>query len=682
MKIILIILIYILITLIVTKIYFKQYDYFTTTTKYGYRCADCPSNSTSQPGSMDQTDCLCNAGYEGNNGGPCTICQAGTFKNSTGSGHCEECDIGKYKPNAGIGDCSSCPQYSITSSSGSINITDCKCDKGYTGPNGDICTICESGKYKDVIGDSDCISCPTNSNSPSGSDSVEDCQCDRGFVGPDGGTCTICESGKYKDVIGDFDCTDCPTNSTSLAGSEARTDCKCDKGFSGSDGGQCTACRAGTYKNIIGSDSCLSCEAGKIAIGTGNTSCNQCPNGEQPNQQKTDCEVCPEGTAGINGQCNQCPDGEQPNQEKTQCEVCPYRYAGINGRCNQCPDGEEPNREKTSCVSCSSGTWGMGGACSACVGCPAGQDRQGCGGTSSGTCVDCPDRYYKSSYGTDSCIWAPTYSNIIKNEYERNISFICHENFYKSGPNCNICTSCGPGQQRTGCFPDGFGLGAGYCSPCGSGTYKSDYGNHLCTAVPTGATPNYDKDGWYCSSGYHYINNRCELCSLYACPMVGQWRSGCSHYTRGTCQDCNYYCPAGKEKTGCSGTNSGTCTLCGDGKYKSSPGEHICTSCAGCPINEERVKCEGASPGECKVCTNGYHKDNTGAGDCTWCGQGQIASSTGGCTCEEGYAMYSYVLSDGTIIGPWCAQLPFRTGPMPQIQTWYVHHPDKRSVRP
>jgi hypothetical protein len=44
--------------------------------------------------------------------------------------------------------------------------------------------------------------------------------------------------------------------------------------------------------------------------------------------------------------------------------------------------------------------------------------------------------------------------------------------------------------------------------------------------------------------------------------------------------------------------------------------------------------------------------------------------------------MYSYVLSDGTIIGPWCAQLPFRTAPMPQIQTWYVHHPDKRSVRP
>ena len=38
-KIITILLIYILITLIVTKIHYKQYDYFTT--KYGYRCTPC-----------------------------------------------------------------------------------------------------------------------------------------------------------------------------------------------------------------------------------------------------------------------------------------------------------------------------------------------------------------------------------------------------------------------------------------------------------------------------------------------------------------------------------------------------------------------------------------------------------------------------------------------------------------
>jgi hypothetical protein len=63
-KIITILLIYILITLIVTKIHYKQYDYFTT--KYGYLCT------------------------------PCEECEAGQYLDGcsgTNAGTCEPCDV-------------------------------------------------------------------------------------------------------------------------------------------------------------------------------------------------------------------------------------------------------------------------------------------------------------------------------------------------------------------------------------------------------------------------------------------------------------------------------------------------------------------------------------------------------------------------------------------------------------
>jgi alpha-tubulin suppressor-like RCC1 family protein len=182
MKIILIILIYILITLIVTKIYFKQFDYFTT--KYGYQCTPCDAS------------------------------------------HCE---IGKYLDGCGgtnAGNCIGCPDNSTTTGLGSDSIEDCQCDRGFTGPNGGSCTMCESGKYKAIIGPSVCIGCPINSNSPEGSDSVTDCKCDRGFSGPDGGECTACLAGTYKTEIGS---------------------------------GSCQACEAGKYQSFPGQSQCESC---------------------------------------------------------------------------------------------------------------------------------------------------------------------------------------------------------------------------------------------------------------------------------------------------------------------------------------------------------------------------------------------------------------------------------------
>jgi hypothetical protein len=40
-------------------------------------------------------------------------------------------------------------------------VTDCKCNAGYTGPDGSsICSMCDAGKYKDTSGSAACVLCP------------------------------------------------------------------------------------------------------------------------------------------------------------------------------------------------------------------------------------------------------------------------------------------------------------------------------------------------------------------------------------------------------------------------------------------------------------------------------------------------------------------------------------------
>ena len=47
-------------------------------------CTSCPDYSDSPAGSSAATDCLCNAGYSGFNGGACTACVAGQYKPDIG----------------------------------------------------------------------------------------------------------------------------------------------------------------------------------------------------------------------------------------------------------------------------------------------------------------------------------------------------------------------------------------------------------------------------------------------------------------------------------------------------------------------------------------------------------------------------------------------------------------------
>jgi hypothetical protein len=74
---------------------------------------------------------------------------------------------------------------------GSGLLTNCTCNKGYTGPDGEQCKACIAGTYKDV-----------NGSSP----------------------CSLCNQGKYSTETGEISegtCSDCPAHTYSGVGSIA-----------------------------------------------------------------------------------------------------------------------------------------------------------------------------------------------------------------------------------------------------------------------------------------------------------------------------------------------------------------------------------------------------------------------------------------------------------------------------
>jgi hypothetical protein len=91
-------------------------------------CTYCPTNSLSPEASETITDCTCNAGYTGPDGGPCTPCAAGTYRTTLGS---SQPVAGNYKTLSSM--CQSCPANSA-SPTGSNELTDCQCNAGYTNP--------------------------------------------------------------------------------------------------------------------------------------------------------------------------------------------------------------------------------------------------------------------------------------------------------------------------------------------------------------------------------------------------------------------------------------------------------------------------------------------------------------------------------------------------------------------
>ena len=215
-------------------------------------CQDCPAQSYSGDGSNVITNCTCNQGYTGPDGSNCKECIAGTWKALNGSSSCILCASGKYSSETGgitESTCTDCPATTY-SGDGSGLLTNCTCNRGYTGDDGTDCIECIAGTWKALNGSSSCI---------------------------------LCVSGKYSNKtaeISEATCDDCPAQSYSGDGSNVITNCTCNQGYTGPDGSNCKECIAGTWKALNGSSSCILCASGKYSSETGGIAesiCTDCP---------------------------------------------------------------------------------------------------------------------------------------------------------------------------------------------------------------------------------------------------------------------------------------------------------------------------------------------------------------------------------------------------------------------
>jgi hypothetical protein len=120
-------------------------------------CSSCPANSDSPPGSSALSSCKCNIGFTGIDGGTCSVCPAGKYKDSIGDSVCTDCGVGTYSA-AGATACTGCGSgYYYSSSSGASPCKLCATGQYSWGrpqvPTAPItCTPCKAGEYKDIEG--------------------------------------------------------------------------------------------------------------------------------------------------------------------------------------------------------------------------------------------------------------------------------------------------------------------------------------------------------------------------------------------------------------------------------------------------------------------------------------------------------------------------------------------------
>ena len=146
-------------------------------------CVVCAGTAFSPAGSASSTSCQCNAGYTGPNGGACTQCASGSYKDAAGPASCDSCPSGLNSPGA-------VSQHLLPV------LLSLLCRWLHT-PEGGPCEWCEEGRYKPIQGSEAC----SITLSQTGSDELTDCRCNSGYTGSDGGPCLACAPVKYKTVI-------------------------------------------------------------------------------------------------------------------------------------------------------------------------------------------------------------------------------------------------------------------------------------------------------------------------------------------------------------------------------------------------------------------------------------------------------------------------------------------------
>ncbi len=524
-------------------------------------CQNCPGNATTTQGANAfKTDCLCNAGFAGENGSECAQCGLGTYTERPGQGECQNCSGGYFQNRSGMtlcipcengkysevaqSECKGCPDNSALdpSKDGSRqnNVSDCECRPGFfnndsTSQN-QSCTVCGRGTYTETYGSQTCTNCGIGKfNNATAQNNRTACQ--------------QCDLTKFS-AAGSVSCTPCPSNATARHQRPNITDCQCNSGYNGSDGGNCTACAPGTYKDELGAMPCTLCSAGTasahyaaVTVGTcrdcedtkfagrGSAECDTCPTDASsvlPRATKADCR-CDPGTTGNNGQaCEACEVGTyKPQMGHAPCTQCGAGKFSHDSKkasedtCQECPDAEYAPVGSHSCTPCPTGatSWGERAAVDDC------KCRSGFNGTDGHACTGCRAGTFKQVVGEGNCQLCPpgTFSTVEKAEWASSCT-PCGVGMYSSAGStaCTFCFANAVSDARSGDIGScECNVGYGYtapdiCTTCTTAKFKPQRGNHACDDIPTNSQKTSDSGAWECNKGYTLADtdpNQCQACA-------------------------------------------------------------------------------------------------------------------------------------------------------------------------
>ena len=635
----------------------------------------CPPNSQSSKLAENISDCTCNAGFfksfDGSTDGPYDTALGHTVHFT-----CLSCSENHYCP--GNNSRYACPSSSSVAAGSGTALESCKCNAGFTGPDGGACTACASGTFKTTIGSQPCLNCPVDTYSgATGAISATTCQgCPSststdGSVGQTSRAACVCDAGHtpassewavvaYGEVIatGLESATLRPhmSNLSSCLAACVLAD-GCSQAYfkpgDAADASNLPVCKTYTGHNDIANfnpangdggltyerHACEACGFGKYKVAVGSAPCTSCADGSS-NSFYTDSRA-----SDSPDDCVQCMSNgfiDNPDQIGVASDcVCDMGfYITITQRCLACAAGTykaSQDREGiSSCLQCAANNYSAAGS-SSCTDCPAhsaspagsgaitdcvclaGYERNG------DVCNACQAGHHKALAGnTDGCV-------------------ACATGTYQGSTAASACETCrsesttaavGSTQASDCVCIAGFYDSSGVCTACADGHVKPLDGNGICTP---------------CSQNTYASGENCVSCgNLGVSDAASEGVEACEcaageGFVGGSCQQC----AAGSFKAA---VGDVLCQQCVNNSFSDSGGATTCTNCHANSLAADgstaRIDCECVEGYEtgvdtegdvvCNECGVGHYKSSVSNTElCTACDAGDFQNATGASACVQ-----------------------------------------------
>jgi len=515
-------------------------------------CETCP---TGQYRNLSDEECItCPGGWVGSvdsSNERCSKCEAGQYQNIN---ECKECPKGYSQREGAMNYCEEC-KAGFVSDVNAMNCTTCTIKK----PSNDIrteCSECQAGQEASSVAPFVCNDCKV------------------GFYSTEGSNCTLCQIGKFQNVTGQGECISCP-NGKNSSGDVGFSECYTGTFISAGSGLQNNnevLCTAGTY-SIGGVNAiCKTCATGSYSVSPFKH-CQQCGNGQYVQNQQ--CQQCPQGYAGTAGICDECYYGQyQDETNSVSCKVCDGLATTVttgsttcvnctdsfeiikDGQCANCPLGKVNSPEEL-CKPCAPGEEVVHKKCTEC------QIGKFIDITEEYYCQDCPVGYNSAAKSTEC--YLEMGGNTCASGYYFDLSCKkCPRGYVSSGSQQTRCVQCRAGKAQPS-------EGKSECIVCTIGQYSAANVNIHCELCQKGKFQHLSQQGDCndCIGGSYADSLGHDLCKT--CPL-GKTSVNMKATRESDCQDC---------ASGKFGVANGQCEECPESTWQNETGKSDCKKCIG-----------------------------------------------------------------------------------------------------